>query len=129
MFVRMTAVAYMLHLHVSGQNSSPVKCKELWYIIVHYSFKECVPKAINTAYPEQSKQPWYSFFIASVVKKVLIHNFTSSTSKKEERERQKCPLMSFFNKINTYLFIIYLFSHLADAFIQSDYFFLKKTSI
>ncbi len=85
MFVRMTAVAYMLHLHVSGQNSSPAKCKELWYIIVHYSFKECVPKAINTAYTEH--------FIAIVVKEVLIHYFTSSTSKKRgERERGKNAL-------------------------------------
>lgn len=141
MFVRMTAVSYMLHLHISGQNSSSAECKELWEI-VHFNLKECVPNAINNAYAEQSWQPWYPFYIVIVVKKVLVFYF-SSLKKEREKWAQKmgpftvpfhCSLMYFFQQYKYCTLYSCLLVHccITDLFffsfiyILNIYFLLKK---
>jgi len=49
-------------IYISGQNSSPAECSELWKI-VHNHFKECIPNGINNAYAEQScMATLFSFF-------------------------------------------------------------------
>lgn len=49
MFVRMTAVAYMLHLYINGQNSSRGECKKknIWEI-VQYTVSKSAFSGLNS---------------------------------------------------------------------------------
>lgn len=47
MFVRMTAVAYMLHLYINGQNSSRGECKKIWDI-VQYTVSKSAFSGLNS---------------------------------------------------------------------------------